>query len=152
MGFKEIEELRIVKETEKIADKIWKVVMEWDYFAKETVGKQLIKSADSIGADIIESQGRFYPKDVIKFLYIARGSLKETKYWLMRAMKRKLLSKEDYKEFIGRINNLAPQLNAFIKSQQNRPTSKPADQPTSKLTNQQTNKLTNQSTNKLNHD
>ena len=56
-------------------------------------------------------------------------------------MKRKLLSKEDYKEFIGRINNLAPQLNAFIKSQQNRPTSKPADQPTSKLTNQQTNKL-----------
>ena len=117
MGFKEIEELRIVKETEKIADKIWKVVMEWDYFAKETVGKQLIKSADSIGADIIESQGRFYPKDVIKFLYIARGLLKETKYWLMRAMKRKLLTKDDYKEFVE-------------------------DQQTNQLTNQQTNQLT----------
>jgi len=94
--------------------------MEWDYFAKETVGKQLIKAADSIGANIIESQGRFYSKDVIKFLYIARGSLKETKYRLMRAMKRKLLTKDDYIEFIERINNLAPQLNAFIKSQQNR--------------------------------
>ena len=134
MGFKGIEELRIVKETEKIADEIWKVVMEWDYFAKETVGKQLIKSADSIGANIIESQGRFYPKDVIKFLYIARGSLKETKYWLMRAMKRKLLASEDYKEFIEKIDNLAPQLNAFIKSQQNRQTNQ--------LTNQQTNQLT----------
>jgi len=123
--------------------------MEWDYFAKETVGKQLIKSADSIGADIIESQGRFYPKDVIKFLYIARGLLKETKYWLMRAMKRKLLTKDDYKEFVEKIDNLAPQLNAFIKSQQNRLTNQLANQQTNQLTNQPTNQLTNQQTNQL---
>ena len=52
MAFIEIEELRIVKEAE---DKIWDVAVTWDYFAKDTTGKQLVKAADSIGANIVES-------------------------------------------------------------------------------------------------
>jgi len=120
MSFEEIEDLRIVRESEEIADKIWDEVITWDYFAKDTVGKQLVKAVDSIGANIVESQGRFHPKDVINFLYMARGSLKETKYWLRRSTKRQLLSKEKYDKFIDKINNLAPQLNAFIKAQQKR--------------------------------
>jgi len=120
MAFEDIENLRIIKETEEISDKIWDEVMTWDYFAKDTVGKQLVKAVDSIGANIVESQGRFHPKDVINFLYMARGSLKETKYWLRRSMNRKLLSKDKYEEFIDRINNLAPQINAFIKAQKRR--------------------------------
>lgn len=120
MAFEEIENLRIVKEAEEIADKIWDEVVTWNYFSKDTVGKQLVKAVDSIGANIVESQGRFHPKDVINFLYMARGSLKETKYWLRRAIKRHLLLKEKYEKFINRIDNLAPQLNAFIKVQQKR--------------------------------
>jgi len=60
----------------------------------------------------------------------------------MRAMKRKLLASEDYKEFIEKIDNLAPQLNAFIKNQQNRLTNQLTNQQTNQLTNQQTNQLT----------
>jgi len=120
MAFEEIEDLRIVREAEEISDKIWDEVIIWDYFVKDTVGKQLVKAVDSIGANIVESQGRFHPKDVINFLYMARGSLKETKYWLRRSIKRKLLSKKKCEEFINKINNLAPQLNAFIKVQQKR--------------------------------
>lgn len=135
MAFEDIEDLRIVKGAEEISDKIWDEVIIWNYFAKNTVGRQLVKAVDSIGANIVESQGRFHAKDVINFLYMARGSLKETKYWLRRSIKRKLLSKEKYEEFVDKINNLAPQLNAFIKSQQKRSPNKP--------TNQQTNKPTN---------
>lgn len=120
MAFEEIEDLRIVRAAEEISDKIWDKVITWDYFAKDTVGKQLVKAVDSIGANIVESQGRFHPKDVINFLYMARGSLKETKYWLRRATNRKLLPTEKYEHFIDKINNLAPQLNAFISAQQKR--------------------------------
>ncbi|OGX61071.1 MAG: hypothetical protein A2471_05090, partial [Omnitrophica WOR_2 bacterium RIFOXYC2_FULL_45_15] len=137
MAFEQIENLRILKEAEEIADKIWDEVIVWNYFAKDSIGKQLVKAADSIGANIVESQGRFHPKDAINFLYISRGSLKETKYWLKRATNRKLLTMDTCDKFIDRINNLAPQLNAFIKNQQKRKSN------TNKLTNQQTNKLTN---------
>ncbi len=120
MGFKEIEDLRIVKEAEEIADAIWDEVINWEYFAKDTVGKQLVRAADSTGSNIVESQGRFHPKDVIHFLYMARGSLKETKFWLRRTLRRKLIGQQKYDSFIVRIDGLAPQLNAFIKSQQKR--------------------------------
>ena len=68
MSFKDINDLRIVKEAEVICDLIWDIVIEWDYLAKDTVGRQLVKSSDSIGANIVESQGRFHSKDVINFL------------------------------------------------------------------------------------
>lgn len=122
MSFEKIEDLRIVKEAEKIADSIWDEVVLWNYFAKDTVGKQLCKSADSIGSNIVESQGRFHPKDVIHFLYIARGSLQEAKYWLRRSVVRKLLSKEKFEKFICSLDNLAPQINSFINSQRQRKT------------------------------
>ena len=120
MSFKDIEDLRIVKEAEEICDLIWNIVIEWNYFVKDTIGKQVIKSSDSIGANIVESQGRYHPKDAINFLYMARGSLQETKYWLRRAQRRKLLKDKEYDKLINLLNNLAPQLNSFINSQKRR--------------------------------
>lgn len=35
----ELEDLRILKTVEEIADSIWKTVVEWDDFAKDIVGK-----------------------------------------------------------------------------------------------------------------
>jgi hypothetical protein len=42
------EDLRILKSAEEIADSIWKTVVQWDDLAKDVVGKQMAKSADSI--------------------------------------------------------------------------------------------------------
>jgi hypothetical protein len=39
------EKLQVYKLSEKLADQIWKIVIRWDFLAKETVGKQLIRSA-----------------------------------------------------------------------------------------------------------
>ena len=48
------EKLRVYKLAEDLADGIWQIVRNWDYLAKDTVGKQMIKAADSIGANIAE--------------------------------------------------------------------------------------------------
>ena len=82
MPYQDIEDSRIYQRAERLADAIWNAVIEWSSFARETVGQQLTRAVDSIGANIAESAGRFHPRDVINFLYYARGSMRETRYWL----------------------------------------------------------------------
>ena len=48
------ENLRVYKLSEKLADHIWHIALGWSVFARDTVGKQLVKAADSIGANISE--------------------------------------------------------------------------------------------------
>ena len=47
------------------------------------IGKQLLRSATSIGANVIEAQAGRTKKDFTNFLTHALKSANETKYWLM---------------------------------------------------------------------
>lgn len=129
MGYVNIEDTRIYQQAEALADAIWDEVMGWSEFARDTVGKQLVKAADSVGANLAESAGRYHPGDVLNFLFYSRGSLRETKFWLRRAHKRKLLSPEKYNKYIGQVDNIAPQLNAFISHQRRRKSSTVKESP-----------------------
>ncbi len=108
--------LRVYQLSEKLADEIWHIVQDWNSFAKDTVGKQIIRSADSIGANIAEGSGRYNYKDNQRFVRIARGSLNETRHWLRRAYARNLLTKEQIDKIQPILNELSPKLNAYLKS------------------------------------
>ena len=110
------EDLRILKTAEEVADAVWKRVVQWEDFPKDVVGKQIAKATDSIGANIAESFGRFSFGEKLQFLYYARGSLFETKYWLNRAKARELMSPSDAQEYTLQLTNIARQLNAFAES------------------------------------
>ena len=110
------ENLRVYKLSEELADEIWKIVLRWDAFAKDTVGKQIVRSADSIGANIAEGTGRHNFQDNQRFVKIARGSLNETQHFLRRAFNRELLTSADVKKLKPLVDNLAPQLNSYLKS------------------------------------
>jgi four helix bundle protein len=110
------ENLRVYKLSEELADEIWKIVAGWDAFAKDTVGRQIVRSADSVGANIAEGTGRHNFQDNRRFVKIARGSLNETQHFLRRAFKRSLLTSADVKKLKPLVDNLAPQLNAYLKS------------------------------------
>ncbi len=102
--------------SEKLSDKIWFIVLEWDNFAKKTVGNQIVRSADSIGANIAEGTGRGSYQDNRRFVKIARGSLYETQHWIRRAAKRELLNTEQRNELNVIIDELSPRLNAYLNS------------------------------------
>ena len=51
------ESLDVYKLSERLADAVWKVVRNWDSLSRDTVGKQLVRAADSIGANIAEGVG-----------------------------------------------------------------------------------------------
>ena len=110
------EDLRVLKSAEEIADSVWKNVVQWDEFAKDVVGKQMARSADSVGANIAESFGRFNFGEKLQFLYYSRGSIFETKYWLNRTRIRGLMNSDEVQEYVNRLTNLARQLNTFAGS------------------------------------
>jgi four helix bundle protein len=110
------ENLQVYQLSEKLADEIWDIVGGWNQFAKDTVGKQIVRSADGIGANIAEGTGRGSFQDNRRFVKIARGSLNETKHWLRRAYKRKLLTSEQVDKLKPMADELAPRLNAYLKS------------------------------------
>lgn len=108
------EDLQIFQLAEKLADMIWDIVISWSYFEKDTLGKQIIRSVDSIGANTAEGAGRHNYQDNQRFVKIARGSLHETKYWLKRAYSRKLMTNEQLNRLEPIINDLSPKLNAYL--------------------------------------
>ena len=110
------ENLQVYKLGEKLADEVWTVVTGWEQFAKTTVGRQMVRAADSVGANIAEGTGRGSFQDNRRFVKMARGSLNETKHWLRRAYRRGLLSTEDVKRIRPIIDELAPKLNAYLQS------------------------------------
>jgi four helix bundle protein len=110
------ENLRIYQLSEELADNVWEIVVNWKRLAQDTVGKQLIRSADSIGANIAEGTGRGSYADNRRFARIARGSLFEVKHWLRRAYRRELLSEDEVSKLQNLINELTPKLSAYIKS------------------------------------
>src|SRR5438067_8359815 len=110
------ENLRVYRLAEDIADAIWDVALNWNQFARDTVGKQLVRAADSIGANIAEGAGKGSFPDNRRFVRIARGSLYETRHWLRRAYRRRLLSDSQISCLKTLVDNLAPQLNNYLKS------------------------------------
>ena len=116
MATKRFQELRVYVLAEGIADLIWQVAKGWDHFAMDTVGKQIVRAADSIGANIAEGNGRHSYADNRRFVQIARGSLYETQHWLRRAYKRGLLDTEQVGKLKLLLDELGPKLNAYRNS------------------------------------
>jgi len=110
------ENLRVYGLAEELADLVWEIVIKWERLPLDTVGKQLIKSADSIGANIAEGTGRGSFADNRRFARIARGSLFELKHWLRRAFKRKLLTQKEITSLLELVQELTPKLSAYISS------------------------------------
>jgi four helix bundle protein len=110
------ENLRVYLLAEELADDVWNVVGKWEALARDTVGRQLVRAVDSIGANIAEGSGRGSSQDYRRFLRIARGSLCETQHWLRRAFRRKLLTPDQVERFKTMVDSLAPALNAYLRS------------------------------------
>jgi four helix bundle protein len=110
-----LENLSLFKIADELSDYIWNLVSRWDSFSKKTLGDQIVRSADSIGANICEGYGRFFFGDYLIFLYYARGSTYETNYWAQKAFKRKLITNEEYKFIKERLDKLPIEINKVAK-------------------------------------
>ncbi len=112
-----LEDFRVYQMSMELGEEVWKLVKDWDYFAKDTIGKQLVRSMDSVAANLSEGYGRFHFKEAKNFSYYSRGSLYESKTWLTKAKNRNLPDEETYVEMIKSIDDIIHNVNPqpFIK-------------------------------------
>jgi four helix bundle protein len=75
------------------------------------MGPQVLRAADSVGANIAEAVGRWHTPDKRRLLIIARGSLNELEHWLTTAERRGLLEHGT----ANRVDRIAQALNGMIR-------------------------------------
>jgi four helix bundle protein len=114
---KELDELDVYNLAEKLSDNIWFDFDNWTKKTQNTIGYQIIRAADSIAANIAEGYGRYSPAERVQFYRYARGSFEETKTWLRKLIRRKIIVNE-VENYRRLVDELGPKLNGFIKSTQ----------------------------------
>lgn len=123
MSYYNLDDLEVYQLAEKFSDEIWFEVAKWDYFAKDTIGKQIVRSADSISANIAEGYGRYHYKENRNFCYFSRGSVTETKGSLKKALKRNLINEMQHDVLFNQLQTIHAKLNGYIKFIAKNPTS-----------------------------
>jgi len=113
--FLKLNDIEAYKTAFKLSNYVWDLIIKWDYFAKDTVGKQFVKAIDSISANIAEGFGRYSKKDKIKFFRYNFGSLYESLDWNEKSHVRNLLSQEDYSFIFTELIKLPKMINSLIQ-------------------------------------
>jgi four helix bundle protein len=94
-----------------LADSLHAAIRNWPWLDQRSVGLQLLRSADSVGANIAEAAGRWSKAERRRLLLTARGSLYETEHWIDRAQARHL----ELPDTAGRLDAIARPLSGLIK-------------------------------------
>jgi len=100
-------------------DLIWAEVEKWDKFHRWTLGTQLVRSADSVAANLSEAYGRYSRGERRLFAMYARGSLCETINWIQTAIRRGLIEEEKGKVIDTALIEISYKLNGYIRSLRN---------------------------------
>ncbi|OGK58950.1 hypothetical protein A3I56_01280 [Candidatus Roizmanbacteria bacterium RIFCSPLOWO2_02_FULL_43_10] len=80
------------------------------------IADQLLRSATSIGANIMEAQAASSRKDFINFLNHALKSANETKFWLALAKDIAPRKREEIEKLLKEVDELARILGSSVKS------------------------------------
>ena len=110
-----LEKLEVYQAAELFSDKIWEHIIIWQLFEKDTIGKQMARSVDSVSANIAEGYGRFFYKESKQFYFYARGSLQETKAWLSKCKRRGIIETNICDELLTEAEQILKRLNAYIR-------------------------------------
>lgn len=77
---------------------------------------QMRRSAVSVAANIVEGYGRRTTKDRASFLYIARGSLVETEYYIDLSLELGYISDNEHRQLMEKKHETGKLLFGFLRS------------------------------------
>jgi len=109
-----MEETRAYVPASEIADEVYRLVASWPTLAQQTFGRQLVNSADSIGANRVEGDARRSDAESTRFFLYSRSSARETRHWIVRARVRAVLSNRDAEELSNRVTDCGKMISGII--------------------------------------
>jgi four helix bundle protein len=113
--FLRLNDIEAYKLSFALSNYVWHITSTWNNFEKDTVGKQFVRAADSISANIAEGFGRFGKKDKVRFFRVAQGSMYETLDWNEKSKVRQLMPIADYNHILDVLQKLPKAINSLIK-------------------------------------
>ncbi len=99
----------------RLSNYVWAVAARWNNFTRDTLGKQFVRSVDSVSANLAEGFGRYHQNEKIHFYRYALGSVTESLDWNEKARVRQLLTPEEYAHIFGELQKLPKSINTQIK-------------------------------------
>ena len=109
-------ELEVWKESHELVLDIYKITSSFPNEEKYGIISQLRRSSSSIPANIVEGQSRNSTKEYLQFLYNSRGSLEETRYFILLSKDLGYISEKELKELEQKFIRISKMLNGLIKS------------------------------------
>lgn len=120
MKYLQLNDIDCYKRALNLSNYVWDIIIQWEYFAKRTIGIQFVTAIDSISANIAEGFGRYGKKDKIKFYYYSFGSVKESFDWNEKSRIRKLFKKPDYEHILSELQSLPLEIHQLIRYTNNK--------------------------------
>jgi len=108
--------LEVWKKAHQLVLDIYNVTSTFPTEERFRLTDQLCRSVVSVPANIVEGQSKQTTKEYLQFLYNARGSLEETRYYLILAKDLKYLGDGGYKCLEESCEAISKMLNSLILS------------------------------------
>jgi four helix bundle protein len=115
MSNSRFEELEVWKKAHQLTLDIYRLTEQFPSKEQYRVNSQLCRASSSICANIVEGNARGSYKDYLRFLYIARGSLEETRYFILLSKDLNYLTEIQYNNLNQQIIIISKMLNGMIK-------------------------------------
>lgn len=115
MKYLTLNDIDCYKRALALSNYVWNIIITWDWFAKRTVGVQIVTASDSISSNIAEGFGRYGKKDKIKFYFYSMGSIKEVHDWNEKAKFRSLIKIDQYDHILKELKSLPKEIYQLIQ-------------------------------------
>ena len=112
MNDKSFKNLILWQKAHSLVLEIYRLTSSLPKFEHFGIIGQIQRSSTSVPANIAEGYGRISTKEKIRFLYIANGSLEETRYFLILIQDLNYSQKEKIQENLIEVSKI---LNSYIK-------------------------------------
>jgi four helix bundle protein len=122
-------DLKVWQASHQMVLEIYRTTQAFPGSEKFGLSGQLKRASSSIPANIVEGQSRNTTKEYLQFLYNARGSLEEVRYFILLARDLRFLTPEKYIDLETSYKNISRMLNSLIKSLKSKPNTRKPPNP-----------------------
>lgn len=115
-SYKSVQDTPVFNASHQLTLEIYRITESFPKTELFGLTSQLRRASSSIPANLAEGFGRKSTKELMQFIYNARGSCQEVHYHLLLTKDLGLISESKYMDVKERYDQVGKQLNGWIKS------------------------------------